>query len=108
MLNVRKMKIYTKFFGRFRKEIGQNMLEWSFKRNITLRELLEHIEKKTMITLIPDFLFSDFSLRRSIILLIDGSELSVYSDVDVKLWDNAEIVLLPAIHGGLKKTKIIE
>ena len=95
------MRVFLEFFGRFRKELGQKKVEWSFDYDLSLRELLKYIENKTKINLIPDFIFPDFTPRRSIILLIDGTELSVFKDIDLKLWDNVEITLLPAIHGGL-------
>jgi molybdopterin converting factor small subunit len=94
------MKAKIRPLGRLQTEINQKELNWAINSNTTVRQLLRDLEAKTALKLRPDFAHLDFTPRRSLIVLIDGAELSVYGDSDVQLWDQAEIVLLPAIHGG--------
>lgn len=94
------MKVKIRPLGRLQTQVDQKELNWAIDSSTTLRQLLRDLEAKTALKFRPDFAHLDFSPRRSLIVLIDGAELSVYGDPDVQLWDQAEIVLLPAIHGG--------
>ena len=94
------MKVNIRPLGRLKAQLGQKDLSWEINSNITLKQLLKDLEEQTPFQFTPDFVHPDFSPRRSLIVLIDGTELSVYGDAEVQLWNQAEIVLMPAIHGG--------
>ncbi|MFX0115137.1 MAG: MoaD/ThiS family protein [Candidatus Hodarchaeota archaeon] len=96
------MKVIIRPLGRLQTQVGQKKIDWTADPNITVKELLKDLEQRTSLQFAPDFVHADFSPRRSLIVLIDGAELSVYGDAELQLWDQVEIVLLPAIHGGKK------
>jgi len=94
------MKAKIRLLGRLQTQIGKKELSWHIRVNTTVKQLLQDLEENTALQLRPDFVHSDFSPRRSLIVLIDNTELSVYGGAETVLWDQTEIVLLPAIHGG--------
>ena len=94
------MAITVKLIGVLRRISGSEELAFKCKKLVSVRELFsEVIEKlpKLKQSLIDQQLND---LNPNVLVLVNGSEISVLNGLQTKLKNNDEIVLVPVVHGG--------
>jgi MoaD family protein len=92
--------ITVKFIGALRHLSGKTQFDITFKKEISIKELIEKISQE-----MPELkhTFSDQELndpRSNSLILVNGKEISVLKGYGTKLNDGDEIVFVPVVHGG--------
>jgi molybdopterin converting factor small subunit len=94
------MVVSVKFVGSFRGISGEEKLTLRFGRPVSLRTLV----KKT-VEQVPKLRYSlidpeSGDPRRSMLVLVNGREISVLNGLETRVNDEDEVVLVPVVHGG--------
>lgn len=94
------MVISVKFVGSFRGISGKDKLTIKFGRPVSLTALV----KKTVEQL-PKLKYSlidpeSGEPRRSMLVLVNGREISVLNGLETRVNDEDEVVFVPVVHGG--------
>jgi sulfur-carrier protein len=92
--------LIIKFIGALRHLSGKTQFDITFKKEISIKELIEKISQE-----MPELkhTFSDQELndpRSNSLILVNGKEISVLKGYGTKLNDGDEIVFVPVVHGG--------
>jgi molybdopterin converting factor small subunit len=94
------MVVSMRFVGSFRGVSGKEGLKLAFKRPVSLRTLVRKIVEK-----LPELRSSMIDPgsgepRRSMLVLVNGREISVLNGLETLVSDEDEVVFVPVVHGG--------
>jgi molybdopterin converting factor small subunit len=94
------MVVSVKFLGSFRGISGEEKLTLRFGRPVSLRALVkktvEQLPKLRSSLIDPE----SGDPRRSMLVLVNGREISVLNGLETRVNDEDEVVLVPVVHGG--------
>ncbi|HYB68839.1 MAG TPA: MoaD/ThiS family protein [Candidatus Acidoferrales bacterium] len=94
------MVVSVKFVGSFRGISGKEKLALNFGRPVSLMALVEKIVEqvpKLRSSLIDP---ESGESRRSMLVLVNGKEISVLNGLETCVNDEDEVVFVPVVHGG--------
>lgn len=94
------MAVSVKFVGSFRGISGKDGLKLKFVRPVSVRALVEKILKqlpKLETSLIDS---ESGEPRRTMLVLVNGREISVLNGLETHVNDKDEVVFVPVVHGG--------
>ena len=91
--------VTVEVFGALARYAGARMLTISLARPIPLETLLKEIEAR-----LPEDFSSAIQKRSTILVLVNGREISVLNGIDTKISPGDKVVLLPVSHGGSSQT----
>jgi len=94
------MVVSLKFVGSFRGISGKDGLELKFVRPVSLKTLVKKtVEKlpKLKSSLVDP---ESGEPRRTMLVLVNGKEISVLNGLDTRVKDEDEVVFVPVVHGG--------
>ena len=95
------MKVKVKFFTLFRLEYGISELELTFdKEEITVKELLDTIDKKTNKDISKKLFGDNERLKTSAIILINGKNIFHLNGLDTNIGDGDTVSIFPPGGGG--------
>lgn len=94
------MIVNVKFIGSFRSISGKDRLDLRFEGSVPLRKVI-----RKMVGELPKLeeAFIDRELdepKTSMLILVDGKEISVLNGLDTVVRDGDEVVFVPVLHGG--------
>ena len=94
------MRIKIKFMGSFRSAAGESALELELEKIMPMSQVV-----KSIVRIIPNLSHAlvDASVenpRTSMLVLVNGKEISVLNRFDTVIKDGDEIVFVPVVHGG--------
>jgi sulfur-carrier protein len=94
------MVVTLKFVGALRHMLGAEKLRLNFERDSSIKELINEItrEKPQLKRTLVDQQ-SDGSIPNALIL-VNGTEISIFKGLETKIKDGDEIVFVPVVHGG--------
>jgi molybdopterin converting factor small subunit len=94
------MVVSVKFVGSFRGISGKDKLTLKFGRPVSLMALVEktveQVPKLKSSLIDPE----SGEPRRSMLVLVNGREISVLNGLETRVNDKDEVVLVPVVHGG--------
>jgi molybdopterin synthase sulfur carrier subunit len=94
------MVVSVKFVGSFRGISGKDGLKLKFGRPVSLKTLVKKtVEKlpKLKSSLIDP---ESGEPRRTMLVLVNGKEISVLNGLETRVKDEDEVVFVPVVHGG--------
>jgi molybdopterin converting factor small subunit len=94
------MAISVKFVGSFRGVSGRDGLKLKFGRSVSLRTIVKKIVErlpKLKAALIDS---ESGEPRRTMLVLVNGREVSVLNGLETRVNDEDEVVFIPVVHGG--------
>ena len=94
------MVVSVKFIGSFRGISGKDGLKLKFGRPVSLKTLVKKtVEKlpKLKSSLIDP---ESGEPRRTMLVLVNGKEISVLNGLETRVKDEDEVVFVPVVHGG--------
>jgi molybdopterin synthase sulfur carrier subunit len=94
------MIVNVKFIGSFRSLSGKDKLALRFEDSLPLRKVI-----REMVGELPKLeeALIDRELdepKTSMLILVDGKEISVLNGLDTVIRDGDEVVFVPVLHGG--------
>jgi len=94
------MIVNVKFIGSFRSISGKDRLALRFEGSVPLRKVI-----RKMVGELPKLeeAFVDRELdepKTSMLILLDGKEISVLNGLNTVVRDGDEVVFVPVLHGG--------
>jgi molybdopterin synthase sulfur carrier subunit len=94
------MVVNVKFIGSFRSISGRGKLTLRFEGSVPLRKVI-----RKMVVELPKLeeALIDRELdepKASMLILVDGREISVLNGLDTVIKDGDEVVFVPVLHGG--------
>jgi molybdopterin synthase sulfur carrier subunit len=94
------MIVNVKFIGSFRSLSGKDKLALRFEGSLPLRKVI-----REMVGELPKLgeALIDRELdepKTSMLILVDGKEISVLNGLDTVIRDGDEVVFVPVLHGG--------
>lgn len=94
------MVVNVRFIGSFRSVSGKDKLALRFEDPVPLRKVI-----RKMVVELPKLeeALIDRELdqpKTSMLILVDGKEISVLNGLDTVIKDGDEIVFVPVLHGG--------
>lgn len=94
------MVVSVKFIGSFRGISGKDGLRLKFGRSVSLRTLVKKTVEK--LPMLKSSLIDPESgePRRTILVLVNGKEISVLNGLETRVKDEDEVVFVPVVHGG--------
>lgn len=94
------MVVNVKFIGSFRSFSGKDKLAIKLKNAVSLRALVRKIVEK--LPKLKSVLIDPESgdPRASMLVLVNGREISVLKGLDTTVDDGDEVVFVPVVHGG--------
>jgi molybdopterin converting factor small subunit len=94
------MVVSVKFIGSFRGISGKDKLTLKFGRPVSLTALVnktvERLPKLRSSLIDPE----SGEPRRSMLVLVNGREISVLNGLETRVNDKDEVVFVPVVHGG--------
>jgi molybdopterin converting factor small subunit len=94
------MAVSVKFVGSFRGISGKDRLTLKFRRPVSLTTLVakivEQLPKLRSSLIDPE----SGEPRRSMLVLVNGTEISVLKGLETRVNDEDEVVFVPVVHGG--------
>lgn len=94
------MIVSVKFVGSFRGISGKDNLTLKFGRAVSLTALVkktvEQLPKLKSSLIDPE----SGEPRRSMLVLVNGKEISVLNGLETRVNDEDEVVFVPVVHGG--------
>lgn len=94
------MVVSVKFVGSFRGISGKDKLTLKFGRSVSLTALVaktvERLPKLRSSLIDPE----SGEPRRSMLVLVNGREISVLNGLETRVNDEDEVVFVPVVHGG--------
>jgi len=94
------MVVSVKFVGSFRGISGRDELTLKFGRPVSLTALVEktveQVPKLRSSLIDPE----SGEPRRSMLVLVNGREISVLNGLETRVKDEDEVVFVPIVHGG--------
>jgi len=92
--------VNVKFIGSFRSFSGKDKLAIKLKNAVSLRALVRKIVEK--LPKLKSVLIDPESgdPRASMLVLVNGREISVLKGLDTTVDDGDEVVFVPVVHGG--------
>jgi len=94
------MVVSVKFVGSFRGISGKDKLTLKFGRSVSLTALVkktvEQMPKLRSSLIDPE----SGEPRRSMLVLVNGREISVLNGLETRVNDKDEVVFVPVVHGG--------
>ncbi len=95
------MKVKVKFFTLFRLEYGISELDLTFdKEEITVKELLDTIDKKTNKDISKKLFGDNEKVKTSAIILINGKNIFHLNGLNTEIVDGDNVSLFPPGGGG--------
>lgn len=94
------MLVNVKFIGSFRSLSGKNGLALKVENAAPLREVVEKIveELPKLENVLIDA--GGEGLKTSMLVLVNGKEISVLNGFETAIKDGDEVVFVPVVHGG--------
>jgi len=94
------VSVKVKFVGSFRSLAGRSAFELELKKIMPMSEVVKSLVRK-----IPSLshVLVDASIetpKTSMLVLVNGKEISVLNRFDTVIKDGDEIVFVPVVHGG--------
>jgi molybdopterin converting factor small subunit len=92
--------VSVKFVGSFRGISGKGGLKLKFGRPVSLKALVDKIVEqlpKLKTSLIDP---ESGEPRRTMLVLVNGREISVLNGLETRVNDEDEVVFVPVVHGG--------
>ena len=94
------MVVSVKFIGSFRGISGKDKLTLKFGRPVSLTTLVKKTVEQVP-RLKPSLIDPESGKpRRSMLVLVNGREISVLNGLETRVNDEDEVVLVPVVHGG--------
>jgi MoaD family protein len=94
------MAVSVKFVGSFRGISGKDELKLKFGRPVSLKALVEKIVEQ-LPKLKPSLIDPESGeSRRTMLVLVNGREISVLNGLETRVSDEDEVVFVPVVHGG--------
>ncbi|MGD0494653.1 MAG: MoaD/ThiS family protein [Candidatus Bathyarchaeia archaeon] len=94
------MIVSVKFVGSFRGISGKDKLTLKFGRPVSLTALVkktvEQLPKLKSSLIDPE----SGEPRRSMLVLVNGKEISVLNGLETRVNDEDEVIFVPVVHGG--------
>jgi MoaD family protein len=94
------MAVSVKFVGSFRGISGTDGLRLKYERSVSLRTLVKKIVER--LPKLKSSLVDPESgePRRTMLVLVNGREISVLNGLETRVNDEDEVVFVPVVHGG--------
>jgi molybdopterin converting factor small subunit len=94
------LTVHIKFIGSFRNVSGRNKLSLRLERSVPFKDVMEKVLKE-----LPELekLLGSGECevsRRSVLVLVNGRELSVLQGLKTMIKIGDELVFVPIVHGG--------
>jgi len=94
------MVVSVKFVGSFRGLSGKDKLTLKFRRPVSLTALVKKTVEQ-LPKLRPSLIDPESGEpRRSMLVLVNGREISVLNGLETRVKDEDEVVFVPIVHGG--------
>lgn len=94
------MPVNVKFIGSFRSLSGRNLLALKLENSVPLRQVVRKIvqELPRLGNVLVDAECE--GVNSSMLVLVNGKEISVLGGFETSINDGDEIVFVPVVHGG--------